>query len=207
MTKADFPSPSLSEMLDALDGTAYATDPEGRLVSVGPTGWDSFARENAGGGLGEPHPIGKRIADSISGQKVRAFYQSAHEVALSGRRRIAFEFRCDAPDVERRMRMAISPLRLGQNTIGVLYQSTILSERSRPPLRYLEAAAALEQYKEDAAPLIAICSFCAKIDWPAGSKGPWVEPEIYYQRGGLSRVRLSHGVCPGCTETMAELVS
>ena len=207
MTPADFPTPSLPEMLDALDGTAYVTDLDGRLVSVGPESWGAFARENAGDGLAQSPPVGNRIADGISGPTVRAFYQGAHETARSGERRIAFAFRCDAPEVERRMKMTISPLRSGKTIIGVLYQATILSERSRPPLRYLDAATALEQYKDDGAPLIASCSFCAKIDWPAGSDEPWVEPEVYYQRGGQSRVRISHGVCPGCAESMAELVS
>lgn len=207
MTAVDFPTPSLTEMLDALDGTAYATDLDGRLVSVGPDSWSSFARENADDRLADSPPIGDRLADAISGQTVRAFYQGAHEAALSGERRIAFAFRCDAPDVERRMKMTISPLRSGNKIIGVLYQSTILSERSRPPLRYLDAATALEQYKDDAAPLISSCSFCARIDWPAGSNDAWVEPEVYYQRGGQSRVRISHGVCPDCTESMAQLVA
>lgn len=198
---------SLPEMLDALDGTAYVTDVEGRLLCVGPQNWDSFAKENAGGALAEFPPIGHHVAAGISGESVRAFYQRAHHVAVSGGRRIAFTFRCDAPDVERRMKMAIGPLRLRKKVVGVLYQSTILSERARPPMRFLEVAAALEQFKEDAAPLIATCSFCAKIAWPPGSSGPWVDPEVYYQRGGGTRVRLSHGVCPGCAEGMAELVS
>lgn len=197
----------LTEMLDALDGTAYVTDIEGRLVCVGPQNWDSFANENAGAALLKSPPIGHRVEEGISGEMVRSFYRRAHQVSVSGERRIAFNFRCDAPDVERRMKMAIGPLRLRNQIVGVLYQSTILSERARPPMRFLEVAAALEQFKEDTAPLITSCSFCAKIEWPSGSKGSWVEPEIYYRGGGVSQVRISHGFCPGCADSMVELIS
>lgn len=198
---------ALAEMLDALDGTAYVTDVEGRLVCVGSQNWDSFATENDGGALAASPPFGHRVMEGISGEAVRSLYQRLHRVAVSGGRRVAFTFRCDAPDVERQMRMAIGPLRCGKEVIGVLYQSTILSERARPPLRFLEAEAALEQFKEDGAPIVTSCSFCARIDWPQGGDGPWVEPEVYYQRGGVSEVRISHGVCPSCTESMTDLIS
>lgn len=202
-----FDLPLLAELLDALDGTAYLTDLEGRLVSVGRTNWNSFARENAGGPLAETPPIGCSLAALVSGDLVRSFYQRAHQVAVSGGRRIAFTFRCDAPDVERRMKMAIGPLRLRERIVGVLYQSTILSERARPPIRFLDVSAALEQYKEDVAPLIVSCSFCSKIDWPPGRGAPWAEPEDYYRLGGVSEVRISHGVCPDCAEYIAESIS
>lgn len=200
------PSP-LADMLDALDGTAYLTDIEGRLTSVGAHNWRTFARENAGSTSLDPPPFGRRVMEAVSGETVRSFYQRAHQAAVSGGRRIAFTFRCDAPDVERRMKMAISPLRLREEVVGVLYQSTVLHERARPPLRFLEAAAALKQYSEDQAPLIASCSFCAKIAWPPGSDGPWIEPEAYYRAGGISEVRISHGVCPACAEGMADMLS
>lgn len=199
--------PSLAEMLDALDGTTYLTDIEGRLRSVGAQNWRTFATENAGSTLVDPPPFGRPVMEAISGEKVRSFYQRAHLAAISGDRRIAFTFRCDAPDVERRMKMAISPLRFRKEVVGVLYQSTVLHERARPPLRYLEASAALEQYAQDQAPLIASCSFCAKVAWPPGSDGPWIEPEDYYRAGGVSEVRISHGVCPACAEGMADMLS
>lgn len=197
---------ALAEMLDALDGTAYVTDIEGRLICVGPQNWDSFAKENAGGTLVGSSSIGHRVTEGISGETVRSLYQRLHQVAVAGERRIAFTFRCDAPDVERRMKMAIGPLRSGGAVVGVIYQSTILSERARPPMRFMEAAAALEQFKEDRGLIIASCSFCARIEWPTGNDGSWVDPEVYYQRGGVSEVRISHGVCPGCADGMADLM-
>lgn len=152
-------------------------------------------------------PLGLPLMDTISGEMVRAFYQRAHKVAVSGERRISFSFRCDAPDVKRRMKMSISPLRVGAEVAGVLYQSTILSERTRPSLRFLEISEALEQYKEEPAPLVGICSFCSKINWPSGTATTWVEPEDYYRFGGTSEVRISHGVCPPCAESTDQLVS
>lgn len=197
---------ALADMLDALDGTAYVTDLEGRLLCVGSQNWDSFAADNAAPDLAGSPPVGHRVTEGISGKAVRSLYQRFHQAAVSGERRIAFSFRCDAPDVERRMKMAVGPLRSGKAVVGVLYQSTILSERVRPPLRFLDATAALEQFTEDRAPIIANCSFCARIKWPRGG-GFWVEPEVYYQRGGASQVRISHGVCPACADGMADLIS
>lgn len=197
----------LAEFLNALDGTAYCTDLDGRLASVGHTNWNHFATENGGRPLAETHPIGRPLAEVVSGEMVRSFYQRAHKVAVSGERRVSFMFRCDAPDVERRMKMSISPLRVGKEVVGVLYQSTILAERTRPPMRFLDVSEALEQYKRDSVPLVTVCSFCAKIDWPIGTATTWVEPEDYYRSGGASEVRISHGVCPHCAEGVEQLVS
>jgi hypothetical protein len=194
-------------MLDALDGTAYITDRDGRLVCVGSSNWNGFANDNKGEELARTPPLGRPILDGIDGEEVRSFYKRAHEVAVSGGRRITFGFRCDAPDVERRMRLAIGPLRLDGKVVGVLYQSTILSERTRPPFRFLDAAAALDQYRENAGPLVASCSFCAKVHWPADSDGPWLEPDDYYRSGGLSAVRITHGVCPDCVHALPQLVA
>ena len=101
------------------------------------------------------------------------------------------------------MKMAIGPLRIGAVAIGVLYQATIVSERPRPPLHYLEPSDALAQYKADDAPILTSCNICAKLKFP--SNGEWVDPDVYYQRGGKSKVRLSHGLCPPCAATLHAL--
>jgi hypothetical protein len=143
---------------------------------------------------------------AISGDYVRASYRRLHEVAAHGQRRIAFAFRCDTPDVERRMKMAIGPLRVAGRVVGVLYQATILSERARPPLRFLELRDALDLYAADQSPIITCCSFCAKIE-RGDVSSEWVSPEFYYQTGGSSAVRVSHGVCPNCLGAISELTT
>jgi hypothetical protein len=195
----------LPGLLDAMDGTAYATDIEGRLLAVGSGAWGDFAKENGEPALANAPPIGRPILEAISGDYVRASYRRLHDVAARGERRIAFAFRCDTPDVERRMKMAIGPLRVAGRIVGVLYQATILSERTRPPLRFLELKDAVDQHTADKAPIITYCSFCARIDWLGDEGGDWVSPEIYYQRGGSSAVRVSHGVCPRCLSVISEL--
>ena len=193
-------------MLNALEGVAYVADLDGRLASVGRDNWGSFATYNGGGPLGCSPPLGQRITDGILGPSVRAIYERAHGSAVNGDRSITFTFRCDAPDTERRMKMSIGPLKIGGAIVGALYQATVLSERTRPLIRFLDAAAALEQYRADQSPIVALCSFCAKVSLPGPPPGEWVDPEIYYQRGGVSEVRISHGVCADCVHLMDDII-
>jgi hypothetical protein len=147
------------------------------------------------------------VLDAISGDFVKATYRRLHAAAAVGHRRIAFAFRCDTPDVERRMKMALGPLRGGGKIVGVVYQATILSERTRPPLRFLEPETAIEQYFADGAPVLTCCSFCARVEWPHGAAIEWIAPEVYYQRGGQSDVRISHGACSRCVDILSKLAS
>ena len=194
---------ALGEFLDALDGVAYVADLSSRLMAVGQENWSASAGENGAAVL--TAPLGLSLLDVIVGEDIRAAYNALHRSAARGERRLSFAYRCDGPDVERRMKMSLSPVRQRGEIIGVLYQSTVLSERSRPPLRFLETVEAVAAMKDDRAPIVTTCSFCSTINLEHDQQDEWVQPEEYYRRGGPSAVRLSHGVCPPCSRVISEL--
>ena len=191
-----------SEILDALDGVAYLTDRDGVLSAAGVLNWDAFS--------GPADTFGKyrgrNIFDIVAGEEVRAVYRTMHELILKDRRpKIRFEYRCDAPEVRRVMRMTLGPLRHEGRIAGVLYHSQIVSEEERPPLSLLAYDEALERVRGETAPILTICSFCHDVR--SGPEETWVTPEEHYRNGGPSRARLSHGVCESCSGQLLEDVA
>lgn len=190
-------------LIECLDGVAYVVDPSGRLVSYGQHRWNAFARANDAPELCEPeNVIGLPLLDVVQGDDVRGVYRGLMDELLEGKRDgFAFGFRCDAPNVMREMRMAITPVRSQSELTGILFQSILLRSNQRPPLdifRFRELAAVFD-YVSDR-PIVTLCSHCQKIRAPAdhGSEIEWISAEDYYRRGGSSEVRISHGMCQEC---------
>lgn len=198
--------PVVNAFLDALDGVAYLVSREGRIVGVGPTRWNAFA---AGGGverLDAAGLAGRDLFQFVSGAPLQDFYRARHETVLGGGApSIGFEYRCDAPQIRRAMRMSISCLRLPEAPPMVLYQSQVLSQVHRPWMSLFEPGRVLEALEtERRLPVVTMCGICQKLAWPLGRKalGPeWIEAETYYRRGGAADVRISHGVCDTCAAT------
>lgn len=198
----------LTELLDidALDGVAYAIDPAGRIIAYGRPRWDRFAAENGAAELCEPeNVIGLDLLATVQGDGVRRAYRELIAQLLRRERNgFAFSFRCDAPDVRREMRMAMTPLRAGREVTGVLFQSIVLSEGMRPPLdifRFRGTASVLG--RDSDRKIVTLCSWCQKVradDW--GSDPRWIAPEEYYRRGGEADVLVSHGICEACSDSL-----
>jgi hypothetical protein len=147
--------------------------------------------------------VGRDLLELITGSEVRDFYRARHEaVLLAGAPSIAFEYRCDAPDVRRDMRMTISRLDLPGSEPLILYHSQLLSQIARPWMNVFEPGRALERLGDELhLPIVTMCGICQRLAWPLGRKavGPeWIEAETYYRRGGAADVRISHGVCEAC---------
>jgi len=190
--------------LDALDGVAYLVDIDGTIVAMGQPGWDEAAGSNAAGGLTAGTVLGANLFDRIKGDEVRAACNRMHaEVTRGDRAYIAFEYRCDAPDVKRRMRMSVTRLRLPGCAPVLLYQSQTLSAVARPWVSLFEPQRIVETIRDEAGlPIVRMCSFCQRVASPAPPvEAPvtWIEAEDYYRQGGPVDVRISHGVCPGCS--------
>lgn len=187
--------------LDALDGVAYLADVAGTVVAVGESRWRSSAIENQATGLTAASAIGRNLMIQISGDEVRALYQRRHAAVIGGSApAVAFEFRCDAPALRRTMRMSMSRLSLPAQAPMVLYQSQLLSAVARPWMSVFEPERIVETLTaESGVPIIPMCSFCQRLAWPIG-QGAWVEADRYYALGGPADVRISHGVCPSCTD-------
>lgn len=193
-----------ADVLNALSGTAYIVDPDGVLLFAGGSEWDTLLT-SSGAFLPPWAVFGRNLFDMIAGERVQAAYRAIHARVLEGQRHLGFDYRCDAPDLERLMRMAIGPITVGEGVAGVLYQSTLLRSTARIPLEYLTNDERLREQREaSGAPIVTICAWCADVSDGAHE---WFKPAEYYRRGGASGVRLSHGVCPACEHgVVAELL-
>ena len=130
---------SALDWLEAMDEVAYAVDASGTIRQVGHTRWREFAAAGGAPSLADPaRVIGRSLFAFILGEEVRESYLRIHDLILSGRRaRIAFPFRCDAPDLRRDMWMTVTPIRSGGEPVGILYRSAVRSSEPRPPWGFL----------------------------------------------------------------------
>lgn len=195
----------VEDWLDALDGVAYLVARDGTIVAVGQDGWADFARKVRGRSPTAGQMVGRSLFDLISGAEAKRAFDAIHKrVATLAKKALTYEYRCDAPDLERLMKMSISALTSQGRLLGVLYQSTLLSSKERVPLAFLSSGeAAREEHRLSDLPFVTICQFCADVTTKAW-KGEWVKPTDYYRRGGDDAVRLSHGICPNCERTCLE---
>jgi hypothetical protein len=194
-----------------MEGVAYLTDLDGVILSVGTRGWTEFASDNAVPELTPDSVIGTSLFAAMSGNAVRDMYQRLHAAVGSGRRVASvFEYRCDSPIAERRMRMSISAVTDETGTAAVLYQSQLLTETIRPPLRlFARELRAAKDKSASSLPMVALCSFCHRVEWPVGTAPGarrWIDPTDYYRRGGSSDVSVTHGICPACAARLTESI-
>lgn len=187
----------LQAVVDALDGVAYLATAGGDVVLA--------STLHAEPDMPAAPLVGSNLFAVILGDEVRDAYRRLHDRALADPSAVvAFEFRCDAPQVKRCMRMSVRAFRSPRHEPLVLYQSLILSAVHRPWISLFEAERLLEQVRaEGGLPIVRLCSFCQRVDGGAAStRGPWLEAEDYYRSGGASDVRTSHGVCPECSDRL-----
>lgn len=195
------------DLLEAMDGIAYVTRPDGRILAYGRRRWDEFAAANGGEALLDPMAvIGRNLFDCIAGEPVKHAYRQWIDAVLQAEANhpATFAYRCDAPSARRELRMAISRVEVGAGAEpAVLFQSVVLDATARPPLNIYDVEALVRDARSRLAlPMVTMCSFCQRLRWPPGTSdnGPaeWVEAEMYYARGGQSDVAVSHGICQDC---------
>jgi hypothetical protein len=190
----------LEELLDAVDGIAYAVDADHRIVAVGRRRWDRFAIENGAPELSADHVIGRNLFEFVSGSDVKQAYRDLAARVVSGGEPVVVNTRCDSPGVARELRLSVAPLPLADRQKGLLFQAQIVSETARSRLDIFDFTALLEALLHQAdLPIVTICSFCQRVRRPgADDQEDWVTAEEYYRLGGTSRVRISHGLCADC---------
>lgn len=192
--------PSFERLLESIEGVAYFVDGAGVIQAAGGTQWRRFAIDNGCPSLADPtSAVGLSICEFTRGQDVRETYRRHMQQVVGNGKGVSFIYSCDAPEVRRELRMAITPVGDPESGVaGALYQSLALSERDRPPVSLFDPAAYLETLKEEAdRPIVRMCSFCHDVEV---GEGRWVQAEDYYREGGAAEVRVSHGMCPGCFE-------
>ena len=80
---------------------------------------------------------------------------------------ITYDYRCDAPDTERRMRMSIIPVVGPRGAIMALYQSQLIDETSQLPLGLLSMDLRAGQANARQEPAVLLMgSLCRDIAWP-----------------------------------------
>ncbi len=189
---------ALEDLLEALDGIVYAVDREGRIVAHSTGDWSAACEAGGAPELAEPETVlGRPLADFAAGDEVRGVIERQLAAVLAGEGPVVYHFRCDAPDVRREMRMAISPLRSGGAVHGALFQSVVLREAVRPPLDIYDHKALRERFADrNSIPVVTMCAYCQRLR--RSPDEPFVDAEAYYRAGGTSEVRVSHGICPDC---------
>jgi hypothetical protein len=195
----------VGHLLEAIRDIAYIVDPSGRILACAAGAWQRFATSNGAPQLADPSVVvGKSLYDSVSGEQVVNTYRQYAERLLERKREaVSFPHRCDAPEIRREMRMTISPIVVKGQVAALLYQSQVLLEQSRPAMNIFRAPLAATGVCGP--PIVAICSYCKNVRFPAGEPmGEWIPPERYYQRGGSESVALSHSICPACYENIVQ---
>ncbi|MEP7075666.1 MAG: hypothetical protein ABI878_07615 [Acidobacteriota bacterium] len=176
---------------------AYRINDEDVIVDVGGS-WDEFASENDSPDIMAKNVLGRKIWDFISDETLRHLYSQIITKVRNGTA-MKFDFRCDAPDERRYLRMSIEPATGG----SVQFETRQIQVTPRPPSVEFAAGTA-----GTGATVIA-CSWCNRI---RTDEEEWVELEDAVERLQLFAVNprptLSHGICGVCkTNVMQRLLA
>ena len=192
------------DVLGAFDGICYTLDRDATILAVGAENWNRFA-ESAGDPVLRAAAVkGQKLFDFIAGDQVQEQIGTVLDQLVSGKATDwVMPYRCDSPDIKRNSRLSIRPIKHEEAVTGFLVQSITLDETQRPPLDIFDFAKMYEVYREEKAlPLVSMCSYCQQIKNQFHTGGQWAEADFYYAKGGKSRVRLSHGICPNCKKAV-----
>ncbi|TVR06066.1 MAG: hypothetical protein EA385_16635 [Salinarimonadaceae bacterium] len=191
-------------LLDAMDGIAIVLDEELRISQIGKTNWEKFIDDNpppqdaAPRNLTNESVVGLPITDFFAGDAVRATFGDLFKKVLGGARpAVQIDYRCDAPELRRDMRLSVSPIITGADKRYLLYQSVTLAVQQRPKLP-LFCAPVADQEAED---ILTLCAICARVAWPIGAPTgarEWIDSAEYYRRDGEEVAVISHGFFEEC---------
>jgi len=190
-------------LLESMDGIALIIDRELRIQCVGQRNWQTFWEENGGGPVEAPLS-GRPITDSFTVGPVRdTFRKLLVELFEHKRALLHVDYRCDAPDEMRWMRLCVTPIvTSGESKVQyLLYQSILLDSQPRARLGLFDLPATGLQRPGS----LRICCVCAKVAAsPADAEGPqhWIDADEYYARGGQEPTMLSHGFCEQCASKL-----
>lgn len=190
----------LEDLLDAVDGIAYAVDAQNRIVAVGRRRWDRFAAETGAPELRADNVVGRNLFDFVSAPDVRQAYQQMADRVGSTGEPAAVAVHYDSPGIARHLRLSIAPLRLEGDQPALLFQAQMIGEAKRPRLDIFDFEAVLSALKQETdLPIVMLCSFCHRLRRPGSEEEEdWITAREYYRHGGTNRVRISHGLCADC---------
>ena len=189
-----------------MDGLAFITDRQGVITCIGTRKWDAFANENGAPELRAVGVIGRSLFEFIEGTDVqnqlkRAMQRASQDPDWSW----ILLYRCDAPELKRKMRQAMNPIFSKGACAGFIFQSVELHVQPRPPINLFDfKELQLRAAQRSDLPVVMMCSWCQKVQHEPVCGEQWVEAEDYYSAGGSSNVRLSHCICEQCLDAQLE---
>lgn len=174
-----------------VEALSYAIDEQDRLVRVD-EGYYRFAEEN--GWVEARTSLGRSLWDYVAGEDLRKVQRLLLRRVRDEVGSVELPFRCDGPEVRRKMDIRIAAGRGGR---AVLFSAQLRVEEEREePMPLLDAAAPRGEE------LLAMCGWCDRFE----VEGEWVEVEEAARRLDLfdrpELPALSHGICPACNELL-----
>lgn len=166
---------------------SYAIDEHDHLVKVD-EGYYRFAEENGWADAGDS--LGRSLWDYVAGEDLKKVQRLLLRRIRDQAGDVELPFRCDGPDVRRRMNIRIKAGRGGR---AVLFSAKVRAEEARDlPQRLLDPTA------PRGPEMLPMCGWCDRFE----VEGEWVEVEEAARRLELfdrpELPSLSHGICPDC---------
>ncbi|MFT5064960.1 MAG: hypothetical protein ACJAXK_002032 [Yoonia sp.] len=193
--------------LDVMDGLTFETDRQGIIRDVGANNWNAFAIQNGAPELNAKAVLNCSLFDFIEGTQVQnQFRQIMERIALDPNWSWVLPFRCDCPDTKRNICQSLRPIFSGHECTGFIFQSIEQHSQQRPPIGLYDFKRLRKLAKEDSRlPVVMMCSWCQRVQYPPISGDEWILAEDYYVAGGRSEVRINHAICEDCLETTLRL--
>ena len=171
----------------------HRIDRDGRISFVNEA-WLAFAAEN-GWDISAAQVLGLDLMEQISDPETRHIYKLLIARARDQGRQAFFGYRCDSPDCRRIMQMRIN---LDRDLDQVEFRSHVLRMERRDPVALFDPGH-LNRSDE----ILRVCSWCKAVSVDR----TWIEVEQAVARLGLLAApvlpRISHGICPDCSERMS----
>lgn len=192
------------DALSEFDGLAFETDRTGTIEAIGENNWIAFASENGAPELNADAVIGENLFDFIRGEQVRdQIKKILNRISQDPNWSWVLPFRCDAPDRERSIRQSLRPVFTEHVCTGFRFHSYERFSKQRPPLGIYDFKRLHRLARENhSLPVVAMCSWCQRVQYSPVGGEVWISAEDYYAGGGRSEVRLSHGICEECHEDL-----
>ena len=167
----------------------YLLDADDIIVRAGGA-WNDFAAANGGPTAAEV--AGRPIWAFIAGEETAQLWRHLLARARDGGP-VEVSIRCDAPDLQRTVRLMLTP----EGSGGLAIVSRALSENRRQAIPLFDARA------ERTADLLRVCSWCHAV----ALDGRWVPVEQAADaRGWLTGGQvpvITHSICNACLGVMA----
>lgn len=163
----------------------YVIDGEDRITETG-GGWTAFATAN-GADASVVAPVGRSLWSAMLDRQTRDVYKRLLTAVRSSGIEVSFPIRCDAPTVERWMRMTLTPAPNGR----VAFKSELLRAA---PARHRFPFAALP-YRP---PPVPTCSVCRRVHLAARWQGTEQAAASGLLPTDADPVFVIYRLCPGC---------